>query len=198
MSSHAFQRVDPSGLYSVLWTHSETIKITCCCHVSRKLRVEKVLLSRMKVLSSSRAHVQWPRWGLAIASAYMNGLSMDAIDASVEALPSILLTRLAIGGAGAGDTGSTWLDFLIAAAERQAVGSAEVPAVGDDFCMCCSRLGTMILVAEASDVGVFYFHVRNFIHVRCGAQINLSRLTILASEKHISGICFLDIFLIFW
>jgi len=32
---------------------------------------------------------------------------MDAIDASVEALPSILLTRLAIGGAGAGDTGST-------------------------------------------------------------------------------------------
>jgi len=46
---------------------------------------------------------------------------MDAVNASAEVLPWLLVTRLAIGGAGAGDAGGTWLDFLIAAAECRAV-----------------------------------------------------------------------------
>jgi hypothetical protein len=44
---------------------------------------------------------------------------MDAVNASEEALPWLLVTRLAIGGAG--DAGGGWLDFLVAAAERWAV-----------------------------------------------------------------------------
>jgi len=45
----------------------------------------------------------------------------DAVNPSAEGLPSPLVTRLSNGGAGAGDTGGAWFDFLIAAAECRAV-----------------------------------------------------------------------------
>jgi len=61
----------------------------------------------------------------------VTGSVADAVNPSAETLPGLLVTRLPISGAGAG-TGAgagagagaahgTWLDFLIAAAERQAV-----------------------------------------------------------------------------
>jgi len=42
-------------------------------------------------------------------------VAADAVNASVGALPGLLVTRLAIGGAE--DAGGTWLDFLVTAAE---------------------------------------------------------------------------------
>jgi hypothetical protein len=44
---------------------------------------------------------------------------MCTVNASVEALPWLLVTRLSIGGAG--DARGSWLDFLVYAAERRAV-----------------------------------------------------------------------------
>jgi hypothetical protein len=86
--------------------------------------------------------------------------------------------------------------------------SVEAPAVGDVFCICCRTLGSLILSAEAPAVGVFCLIVRSFMHVRFGSLTYLRRLTILSSERLISGIlsserlisgiCFVDIFLIFW
>jgi len=46
-------------------------------------------------------------------------VAVDAVRASAVFLPSLLVTRLLIVGAGA--AGGTRLDFLIAAAERRAV-----------------------------------------------------------------------------
>jgi hypothetical protein len=67
------------------------------------------------------------------------------------------------------------------------------------FCICCRTLGSLILSAETPAVGdVFSFLVRSFMHVRCGSLTYLCRLAVLSSERLISGICFLDIFLIFW
>ena len=48
-------------------------------------------------------------------------MAADAVNASAEALPWLLLTRLPISGAGAGDAGGTWFVFLIAAAQCWAV-----------------------------------------------------------------------------
>jgi hypothetical protein len=76
--------------------------------------------------------------------------------------------------------------------------SAEVPAAGNVFCIYCRMLGSLILSAEAPAVGVFCFLVRSFMHARCGSHTYLRRLTILSSERLISGIYFVDIFLIFW
>jgi len=72
--------------------------------------------------------------------------------------------------------------------------SVEAPAVAV-FCVCCRTLGSLILSAETPAVGVFCFLVRSFMHVRCGSLPYLHRMTI--SERLISGICFLDIFLVF-
>jgi hypothetical protein len=73
--------------------------------------------------------------------------------------------------------------------------TAEVPAV-DVFCICCRTLGSLILLAKGPVVGSFCFLVRSFMHVRFGYLTYLSRWTI--SERLISGICFFDLFLIFW
>ena len=48
-------------------------------------------------------------------------MAADAMNASAEALPWLLVTPLPISGAGAGDPGGSWLGLLIAAAERQPV-----------------------------------------------------------------------------
>jgi len=48
-------------------------------------------------------------------------VAADAVNASAEALPSLLVTPLPISGAGAGDAGGSWLGLLIAAAERRPV-----------------------------------------------------------------------------
>jgi len=83
---------------------------------------------------------------------------------------------------------------------RQGLGSliisAEVSVVGDVFCIWCLMLGSLILSAAAPAVGICCFLVRSFMHVRIASLTNLRRLTI--SERLISGICFFDIFLIFW
>jgi hypothetical protein len=61
--------------------------------------------------------------------------------------------------------------------------SVVVPAVGNAFYFCCRTLGSLILAAEAPAVG---------------DALSFCRLTILSSERIISGICFLDIFPVFW
>jgi len=64
------------------------------------------------------------------------------------------------------------------------------------FCICCCMLGSQILSAVAPAVGVFCFLVRSFMHLRCGSHTYLHGLSIWG--RFISGICFFDIFLIFW
>jgi hypothetical protein len=60
-------------------------------------------------------------------------------------------------------------------------------------------LRSLILSAEAPPLGeVCWFLIRTVMYVRYESLIYLYRKVVLSSERLISGICFLNIFLIFW
>jgi hypothetical protein len=122
MTSCALYHVDLSGLHCTWFTHIEVVSLSYSCRAFQQWRAEKVLLNTINVLSPAMALLQWFRSWLFIASALGNGSAPHTVNGSAENLPWHHVTRLCISraGAGAGVAGRTWLDFLIAAAERRA------------------------------------------------------------------------------
>jgi hypothetical protein len=59
-------------------------------------------------------------------------------------------------------------------------------------------MGSLMLSAEAPAEGILCFPVRSVRHARCECLAYLHRLPILFSERLISGVCFFNIFFIFW